>query len=96
MDKADGKEENIKRGKEIELLGNFDDITVQKLIEFGLNINNVEHRAVIEDVSRKALKQWEIEKKLKEIEDIVKVIDIETMDYKGTGTSVLKGVDEVQ
>jgi hypothetical protein len=45
-----------KKGKEIEVLGNFDDITIAKLLEFGLDINNPEHRATIEDVSRKALK----------------------------------------
>lgn len=60
-----------------------------------MNIENPEHRGSIEDVSRKALKQWEIEKKLKEMEDKLKEIEIQTQPYKNTGTFVLKGVDDV-
>jgi dynein heavy chain len=45
-----------------------DEMTLQRLLEAGI----AEHRVIIEDVSRKAEKQWSIEKKLKEMEDKVK------------------------
>jgi dynein heavy chain len=47
-------------------------------------------------VSKRAEKQHTIEKKLKEIEDKVKLLRLELMKYKKTGTYVLKGVDEIQ
>lgn len=46
-----------------------DDMTLQKLLE----VEILEHRVKIEDISRKADKQWSLEKKLKEMEDKVKL-----------------------
>ncbi|KAL4494234.1 hypothetical protein ABPG73_018753, partial [Tetrahymena malaccensis] len=53
---------------------------------------------VIEEVSRKAEKQYQIEKKLKEMEETVKVIKLDIMEYTKSKrhTFVLKGVDEIQ
>jgi len=64
------------------------------------NLINTRHlnkyRDIIEDVSKKAEKQWLLEKKLKEMEDKCKGINLEINPYKQTGTFVLRGVDEVQ
>jgi dynein heavy chain len=51
--------------KEIEI---SDELSLGKLLEVGMP----KFREVIEDVSKKAEKQWAIEKKLKEMEDKVK------------------------
>jgi len=53
---------------------------------------------VIEEVSRKAEKQYQIEKKLKEMEETVKALKLDIMDYTKSkrATYVLKGVDEIQ
>lgn len=69
--------------------------------EMGLqNLINTRHlnkyREIIEDVSKKAEKQWLLEKKLKEMEDKCKSVNLEIHPYKQTGTFVLRGVDEVQ
>lgn len=53
-------------------------------------------REQIEDISKKAEKQWSLEKKLNTILDALKNLKIETLRYKNTGTYVLKGIDEVQ
>lgn len=66
-------------------------MSLKSLLEAGLG----EFREIIEDVSKRAEKQHTIEKKLKEMEDKVKVVRLELMKYKKTGTYVLKGVDEI-
>jgi len=45
---------------------------------------------VIEEVSKKADKQYQIESKLKEIEEKLKVAELKVFPYKNTGTYVLK------
>ena len=62
------------------------------IIDSGLG----EHREIIEDVSRRADKQWQIEKKLNEITEKLKDQKVEMMAFKNTGTYVLKSLDEVQ
>lgn len=69
-----------------------EEMSLKVLLEAGLG----NHRETIEEVSKRAEKQWTIEKKLKEMEDKVKVIRLELIKYKKTGTYVLKGVDEIQ
>ncbi|EAS04067.1 axonemal dynein heavy chain (macronuclear) [Tetrahymena thermophila SB210] len=69
-----------------------EEMSLKLLLDQGLN----NYREVIEEVSKRAEKQYTIEKKLKEMEDKVKVIRVELMKYKKTGTYVLKGVDEIQ
>lgn len=55
-------------------------------------------RDVVEEVSRKAEKQYQIEKKLKEMEETVKVIKLEIIPYTKSKreTFVLKSIDDVQ
>lgn len=69
-----------------------DEMSLQGLIDCGLP----DHRDVIEDVSRRADKQWGIEKKLNEIVEKLKDQKVEMMTFKNTGTYVLKSLDEVQ
>ena len=56
------------------------------------------NKDIIEEVSRKAEKQYQIEKKLKEMEETVKVIKLDITEYTKSKkhTHVLKGVDEIQ
>lgn len=68
-----------------------EEMSLKGLLDYGLN----NYREVIEEISKRAEKQWTIEKKLKEMEDKVKVIRLELIKYKKTGTYVLKGVDEI-
>jgi len=76
---------------EVKSLDLNDELSLQKIIESGLNV----HREVLEEVSRKAEKQWSLEKKLKEIEDKAKQINLEMLLYKKTGTYCLQSVDDV-
>lgn len=67
-----------------------DEMSFIKLIE-----NNVlEHRGIIEELSKKADKQWGMEKKLLDIIDKLKEIKLELFPYKSTYT--LRGIDELQ
>jgi dynein heavy chain len=56
----------------------------------------LEHREIIEDISRRADKQWGIEKKLNEIVEKLKDQKVDMMAFKHTGTYVLKSLEEVQ
>lgn len=69
-----------------------EDTTFNMLMELKPN------KEVVEEVSRKAEKQYQIEKKLKDMEEIVKIIKLEIIDYTKSKrpTYVLKSVDEVQ
>ncbi|EGR32288.1 hypothetical protein IMG5_089580 [Ichthyophthirius multifiliis] len=84
--------------KEIFAYANITDIepierlNLKVLIDKGLG-NYKEH---IQEISIKANKQWKIERKLKEMEDKVKVVKIEIIRYKKTGTFILKGVQQIQ
>jgi len=77
---------------EVENIEINEEMNLKTLLEKGLD----KFREIIEDVSRKAEKQWAIEKKLKEIEDKVKDVKLDLFAFKNTGTYVLKSVDEVQ
>ena len=66
-------------------------MTLQIIIDAGLE----KHREIIEEVSRRADKQWGIEKKLNEIVEKLKDQRVEMMMFKNTGTYVLKSLDEV-
>jgi len=52
------------------------------------------HREIIEEVSKKAEKQWGIEKRIKEMEDKIKTVELDIQPYKGT--FILKGVEDNQ
>jgi dynein heavy chain len=67
-------------------------MSLTKLLEANLH----KFREIIEEVSKKAEKQYAIERKLKELEDKIKELKIELTAFKKTGTHVLKGMDEVQ
>jgi dynein heavy chain len=69
-----------------------DDLTLQTVLNLGL----ANFREQIEDISKKAEKQWSLEKKLNTILDVLKNLKIDTLRYKNTGTYVLKGIDETQ
>lgn len=83
---------DIFRAAEITDIIPNEEMSLKVLLECGLG----KHREIIEEVSKRAEKQWTIEKKLKEMEDKVKVVRLELMKYKKTGTYILKGVDETQ
>lgn len=55
----------------------------------------LDHKETIEEISRRADKQWNIEKKLNEIVEKLKEQKIESIPFKATGTYVLKSLDEV-
>lgn len=61
-----------------------------------MNVGLADHKEVIEEISKKADRQWSLEKKLNLITEVLKNLKVDTMAYKNTGTFVLKGVDEVQ
>ena len=61
----DTEETRKKKLQEMEL---NDDLSLDKL----LNNKFSDHRGIIEEVSKKAEKQWQIEKKLKDMEEKLK------------------------
>jgi len=71
---------------EIRQIAINDHLTLQTLIDAQLFL----HREVVEQVSQKAEKIWSLEKKMKEVEDRTKEIQLQTMAFKQTGTTVLK------
>lgn len=66
-----------------------DEMTFRKLIENKI----LDYRSTIEELSRKAEKQWGMEKKLMEIIEKLKELKLDIFPYKGT--YILKGMDEV-
>ena len=77
---------------EIQSIEPNDEMSLQILVELKLG----SYRSIIEDISKKAEKQWNIEKKLNEITEKMKDVKLDIMVYKNTGTQVLKSLDEVQ
>ncbi len=75
-----------KRGKQVEM---NEDVTLKGILDMGLKA----HREIIEEVSRKADKQWVLEKKLKEMEEKVKAVDLLITPYKDT--FLLQGYNEI-
>lgn len=69
-----------------------DDITLQQLLELGLHQN----RQTIEEVCRRAEKQYTIEKKLNETFDKFRDLHFDIIPYKNTGSFVLKNVEDIQ
>jgi dynein heavy chain len=67
-----------------------DEMSFIKLIKNGV----LEHRGIIEELSKKADKQWGMEKKLMDIVEKLKELKLELFPYKATYT--LKGIDELQ
>lgn len=93
----DHDNKDAKEGEEKKIEVNVEEINVKKLLEtYQLDITNLEHQGFIEEVSRKAQKQYEIEKKLKEMEENLKKIDVEYQYNDKVKGNVLKAVDEVQ
>ncbi|CAK93776.1 unnamed protein product (macronuclear) [Paramecium tetraurelia] len=68
-----------------------DDLSLDTLVSHGL----MNHRSDIEEVSRRAEKQWQIEKNLNLIQEKLKDQKVEMIPYKKTGTFVLKSLEEV-
>ncbi|CAD8115295.1 unnamed protein product [Paramecium sonneborni] len=68
-----------------------DDLSLDALVSHGL----MNYRNDIEEVSRKAEKQWQIEKNLNSIQEKLKDQKVEMIPYKKTGTFVLKSLEEV-
>ena len=66
-------------------------MTFENLIDLGLE----KFKEKIEEVSKKAEKQYNIEKKLNETVDKFKELHLEVINYKDTGSSVLKNVEEI-
>jgi len=73
------------------LIKQFEELeeTFRKLIENKI----LDYRSTIEELSRKAEKQWGMEKKLMEIIEKLKELKLDIFPYKGT--YILKGMDEV-
>ena len=69
-----------------------DEMSLQILIDSKLP----SFREIIEEVSKRAEKQYGIEKKLNEIVEKIKVLTIDMIPYKNTGTFVLKSLEEIQ
>lgn len=44
---------------------------------------------MIEEICKKAEKQWQIEKKLKDMEEKLKLAELKVVPYKNTGTYIL-------
>lgn len=53
-------------------------------------------RDIIEELSRKIEKCWNMEKKLNEMIDKMREVHIELAPYKNSGTYVFKSLEEVQ
>ncbi|KAM3134228.1 hypothetical protein pb186bvf_013648 [Paramecium bursaria] len=68
-----------------------DDLSLDALTGAGL----LEHRVIIEEVSRRAEKLYTIEKNLQMIQDKLKEQKLEMLPFKKTGTYVLKSLDDV-
>ena len=73
---------------------NIEDISTvvnddMKLLKMKEVYKFAEIRSVIEEVSKKAEKQWALEKKLNEMQELVKKIDLDVQEYKKTETYVL-------
>ena len=67
-----------------------DEMTFRKLKEQGI----LEHRANIEEFSKKCDKKWGMEKKLLDIIEKLKELKLDLFEYKGT--YCLRGIDELQ
>jgi dynein heavy chain len=52
-------------------------------------------RDSIEEISRRADKQWNLEKKLNEMQEKVKYVKIELQPYKNDGIYIFKSLDEL-
>jgi len=74
-------------------------IPTQDLNELSLkgliDMNMLEHREKLEEISKKADKQWNIEKKIGEMSEKIKYLAVELMPHK-TGISVIKTTEEIQ
>ena len=67
-----------------------DEMTLQVLIEAKLQ----NFREIIEEISKRAEKQYGIEKKLNEIVEKMKEIKLEMIPFKNSGTFVLRSLEE--
>jgi len=60
-----------------------------------MDINLLEHREKLEEISKKAEKQWNIEKKIAEMSEKIKYLSVELMPHK-SGISVIKTTEDLQ
>ena len=67
-------------------------MTLQVLIDLKL----ANFREIIEEISKRAEKQYNIEKKLNEIVEKMKDLKLDVMAFKNSGTYVLKSLEETQ
>ena len=74
---------------------NEKEVTENFNLNYFVEINLLQHREVLEEISKKAEKQWAIEKKLTEMNDKVKGMGLELMPHK-SGTHLVKTVEEIQ
>jgi dynein heavy chain len=63
-----------------------DDMTFSLLIQKGI----LEHRDLVEELSRKAERSWNIEKKLNEMFEKMREVRVEVQLHKATGTYIFK------
>ncbi|KRX10161.1 P-loop containing nucleoside triphosphate hydrolase [Pseudocohnilembus persalinus] len=72
------------------LSANHQEITLIQLYQLGIHHN----KQKIEEISRKAEKQYSVEQKLKECQEKSKEIKLETQIYKDTGTYIFKDSEQ--
>ena len=69
-----------------------DEMSLMVLVDAQLD----QQRTIIEEVSRTAEKEWNLEKKLNEVYDKFKDLQLEIIPYKQTGSFVLRNAEDIQ
>jgi dynein heavy chain len=69
-----------------------DGLTLQQLLEIGI----LDHIETVERISGEAQKQWSLKTALQSMKKEWKPMELTTISYKDTGTSIVKGVDDIQ
>ena len=67
------------------------ELNLTVIIESGLD----KHRAIVEEASRKAEKIWGIEKKINEINETLKLLELQLTPFKKTETYIVNGFDDL-
>lgn len=69
-----------------------DGLTLQQLLEIGI----LDHIETVERISAEAQKQHALKTALATMKKEWKPMELQTLEYKNTGTSVVKGIDDIQ
>jgi dynein heavy chain len=68
------------------------ELTLQTLLSEGV----LNHISTVEEISTQAQKQYGLKQTMKQMKSEWKTLEFDSMPYKETGTSLIKGTDEVQ